>query len=46
MEFTGSSDRYLSLMEFAYNNSYQSSIGMAPYEASYGRRCRTLVCWT
>ena len=33
-------------MEFAYNNSYQSSIGMAPYEALYGRRCRTPVCWT
>ena len=46
MEFTGSWDRYISLIEFAYNNSYQSSIGMAPYEALYGRRCRTLVCWT
>ena len=33
-------------MEFSYNNSYQSSIGMAPYEALYGRRCRTLMCWT
>ena len=33
-------------MEFAYNNSYQSSIGMAPYEALYGRKCRTPVCWT
>ena len=33
-------------MEFAYNNSFQSSIGMAPYEALYGRICRTLVCWT
>ena len=33
-------------MEFAYNNSYQASIGMAPYEALYGWRCRTLVCWT
>ena len=33
-------------MEFAYNNSYQSSIGMAPYEALYGKRCRTPVCWT
>ena len=46
MEFTGSWDRYISLIEFAYNNSYQSSIGMAPYEALYGRRCRTHVCWT
>ena len=31
-------------MEFSYNNSYQSSIEMAPYEALYGRKCRTL-CW-
>ena len=33
MEFSGSWDRYIPLMEFAYNNSFQSSIGMAPYEA-------------
>ena len=32
-------------MEFAYNNSYQASIGIAPYEALYGRKCRTPVCW-
>ena len=32
-------------MEFAYNKSYQVSIGMAPYEALYGRKCRTPVCW-
>ncbi|RVW98093.1 Transposon Ty3-I Gag-Pol polyprotein [Vitis vinifera] len=30
---------------FAYNNSYQSSIGMAPYEALYGRPCRSPLCW-
>ena len=41
MEFLGSWDRYISLMEFAYNNSYQVSIGMAPYETLYGWRCRT-----
>ena len=35
----------MSLMKFAYNNSYQSSIGMAPYEALYGRPCKTPVCW-
>ena len=46
MEFTGSWDRYVPLMKFAYNNNYQASISMAPYEALYGRRCRTLVCWT
>jgi len=33
------------LAEFAYNNSYHSSIEMAPYEALYGRRCRTPICW-
>ena len=33
-------------MEFAYNNSFQSSIGMAPYEALYSRKCRIYVCWT
>ncbi|KAE8736092.1 hypothetical protein F3Y22_tig00000170pilonHSYRG00022 [Hibiscus syriacus] len=32
--------------EFAYNNSYQTSIRMAPYEALYGRKCRTPICWT
>ena len=32
-------------MEFAYNNSFQSSIGMVPYEALYDRKCRTPVCW-
>ena len=33
-------------MEFAYKNSYQFSIGMNPYEALYGIKCRTHVCWT
>ena len=45
IEFKGSWDTHLSLMEFAYNNSYQSSIDMAPFEALYGRKCRTPVCW-
>ena len=40
MEFKGSWDTHLPLMEFAYNNSYQTSIGMAPYKALYGRKCR------
>ena len=34
------------LVEFAYNNSYHTSIGMAPYEALYGRPCRSSVCWS
>ena len=46
LDFPGSWDRHIPLMEFGYNNSYKSSIGMAPYEALYGRRCRTPMCWT
>ena len=46
LDFSGSWDRYIPLMEFAYNNSYQSNIGMASYESLYGRRCRTPMCWT
>ena len=46
IEFPRSWDRYIPLMEFAYNNSYRASIGMTPYEALYGGRCRTSVCWT
>ena len=38
-------DKYLPLVEFAYNNSYHSSIKMAPYEALYGRKCRSPLCW-
>ncbi|KAK6229056.1 hypothetical protein SCA6_018007 [Theobroma cacao] len=45
VDFLGSWDRHLPLVEFAYNNSFQSSIGMAPYEALYGRKCRTPLCW-
>ncbi|KAG8490982.1 hypothetical protein CXB51_014123 [Gossypium anomalum] len=46
IDFRGSWEDYLPLVEFAYNNSYQASIRMAPYEALYGRRCRTPSCWT
>ena len=38
-------ERLLPLVEFAYNNSFQSTIGMAPYEALYGRKCRSPVYW-
>ena len=37
---------YLPLAKFAYKKSYQSSIGIAPYEALYGRPCRSSLCWT
>ena len=36
----------LPLVEFAYNNSYQASIRMVPYEALYGSLCRSLLGWT
>ncbi|KAA3461696.1 DNA/RNA polymerases superfamily protein [Gossypium australe] len=39
-------EKYLSLVEFSYNNSFQSSLRMAPYEALYGRKCRTPLYWT
>ncbi|KAL8111406.1 hypothetical protein AgCh_019214 [Apium graveolens] len=45
LNFKGSWEEHLSLVEFAYNNSFQATIGMAPYEALYGRRCRTPLCW-
>jgi hypothetical protein len=38
-------EKYLPLVEFAYNNSFHSSIGMPPYEALYGRPCRTPLSW-
>ena len=43
MEFKGNWNEHLPLAEFAYNNSYQSSIHMAPFEALYGKKCKTLV---
>ena len=45
IDFKGSWDDHLRLIEFAYNNSYHSSIQIAPYEALYRRRSRFPVCW-
>ncbi|KAL4201664.1 hypothetical protein AMTRI_Chr02g259720 [Amborella trichopoda] len=45
IDLTGSWDDHLPLIEFAYNNSFQASIQMAPYEALYGRKCRSPICW-
>ncbi|KAL4022676.1 hypothetical protein IC575_016420 [Cucumis melo] len=45
LEFPGSWDSHLHLMEFAYNNSFQATIGMAPFEALYDKCCRSPVCW-
>ena len=45
LDFLGTWEKFLPLAEFAYNNSYQVTIGMAPYEALYGRKCRSPVHW-
>ena len=46
LDHKGSWEEHLPLVEFAYNNNYQASIQMAPYEALYGRPCRSPICWT
>ncbi|GJR11096.1 putative reverse transcriptase domain-containing protein [Tanacetum coccineum] len=46
IDFGSSWDRHLSLVEFSYNNSYHAIIKAAPYEALYGPKCRSLVCWS
>jgi len=45
LEHKGSWDSFLPLIEFTYNNSFHTSIGMGPFEALYGRKCRTPLCW-
>ena len=45
IDYEDRSDRHIPLVEFVYNNSFQSSIGMTAYEALYGRKCRTPLCW-
>ncbi|GJY84207.1 reverse transcriptase domain-containing protein [Tanacetum coccineum] len=46
INFGGSWNIHLPLAEFSYNNSYHSSIRCAPFEALYGRKCRSPVLWT
>ena len=46
MDHQGSWEEHLPLVEFAYNSSYQASIQMEPYEALYGRPCKSPLCWT
>ncbi|GKD96051.1 putative reverse transcriptase domain-containing protein, partial [Tanacetum coccineum] len=38
-------DRHLPLIEFSYNKSYHTSIKVAAFEALYGRKCRSSICW-
>ena len=46
LDFKRSWEENLPLVEISYNNSYQVSIQMTPYEALYGRPCRSPACWT
>ena len=45
LDYGSSCDDNLPYAEFSYNNSYQDSLKMAPFEALYGRRCRTPLMW-
>ena len=45
IDFGKSWDAHLPLIEFSYNNSYHTSIRAAPFEALYGRKCRSPLCW-
>ncbi|GJT39100.1 putative reverse transcriptase domain-containing protein [Tanacetum coccineum] len=45
MDFGKGWDRHLPLVKFSYNNSYHTSIKAAPFEALYGRKCRSPICW-
>ncbi|GJY13343.1 putative reverse transcriptase domain-containing protein [Tanacetum coccineum] len=46
IDFGSSWNRHLPLVEFSYHNSYHASIKAAPYEALYGRKCRSPICWS
>ena len=46
LDLKGSWEKHLPLVEFSYNNGYHASIQMTPYEALYGRPCRSPICWT
>ena len=45
LEWGGDWEQHFPLVEFTYNNSYQARIGMTPFEALYGRPCRSPTCW-
>jgi len=45
IDFGKAWDIHLPLIEFSYNNSYHTSIKVAPFEALYGQKCRSPLCW-
>ena len=45
IDFKGNWDNHLPLIEFSYNNSYHSSIGMASFDTLNGKRCRSPIRW-
>nr|GEW52678.1 putative reverse transcriptase domain-containing protein [Tanacetum cinerariifolium] len=45
LDFGKGWDKHLPLVEFSYNNSYHTSIKAALFEALYGRKCRSPICW-
>nr|GEU96287.1 putative reverse transcriptase domain-containing protein [Tanacetum cinerariifolium] len=45
LDFRKGWDKHLPLVEFSYNNSYHINIKAAPFEALYGRKCRSPICW-
>jgi len=45
LNFHGKWEEHLPLADFSYNNSYQATLRMTPFEALYDRRCRTSICW-
>ncbi|GJZ31560.1 putative reverse transcriptase domain-containing protein [Tanacetum coccineum] len=45
LDFKKGWDKHLPLVEFLYNNSYHTNIKDAPFEALYGRKCRSPICW-
>ncbi|GJR19141.1 putative reverse transcriptase domain-containing protein [Tanacetum coccineum] len=45
IDFEKGWDRHLPLIEFSYNNSYHTSIKATPFEALYGHKCRSPICW-
>jgi hypothetical protein len=45
MEKPSKWEYYIHLVEFGYNNGYQESLKMSPFDALYGRKCNTLISW-